>query len=54
MKIIPRKTRVRCKDCGHLWIIRRKELGVCPRCWHKNLEVVIDFTSMRERLLVRA
>lgn len=55
MKLIPYHTKIRCRDCGHVFIIRSTELKTCPRCWKRNLEVLNEpklneFELMRQRI----
>jgi len=42
MKIAPYKTRTHCEDCEHEFTLRSKTLGACPRCWHRNLTIMLN------------
>ena len=35
-RIIPRVTRLTCKQCGHKWIPRTEDPKICPRCMSRD------------------
>lgn len=41
VKIIPRVTRLTCKQCGHIWIPRTDHPTYCPRCFSRSWFSVI-------------
>lgn len=45
--LTPYRTRVRCRDCGHEFTIRKHKLQLCPHCWNKNLEIIGDLSPKR-------
>jgi Zn finger protein HypA/HybF involved in hydrogenase expression len=50
-EIIPYRTKVRCKSCGHVWKPRSQRPYQCPRCWKIHTwEVVNEFDKLRQIL----
>ena len=41
-EIIPYRTKVHCKNCGHMWKPRSKHPHQCPRCWEADTWDVVD------------